>query len=86
MSKHVLTTDELKARIYNLRQVRRFLAADPATQQYRIDKHMLDRISLELAEVRHFYYQRANKDQFFIRQDLKNIPVMERDYETLAQA
>jgi len=72
MAKHVLTTEELKARIYNLRQVRRFLAADPATKETRIDKHMLERVSLELAEVRHFYYKRSDKSMMFVGQDLKS--------------
>lgn len=71
MSKHVATTPQLRMAIRSMRTVVRLMKSDPTYATLRVEKHMLDKAQLELADLRHLYYQRSDKDQMFILTDVK---------------
>jgi hypothetical protein len=71
MSKHVMSTDDIKARIYNLRQVRLFLKPD--AKLYRVESVAYDRVNHELADLRHIYYGRKDRDQSFVNRDVRGL-------------
>ena len=67
MAKHLMTTDELKARIYTLRQAKAFLK--PEAKQWRAERRLYDEVAMELADIRGAYYARPDRSGSFIRED-----------------
>jgi hypothetical protein len=67
MAKHLMTTDELKARIYTLRQAKAFLK--PEAKQWRVERRIYDKVAMELADIRHAYYARPDRNGSFIKED-----------------
>lgn len=71
LAKHTLTTEDIKARIYTMRQVRQFLKAD--AKLYRVESVAYDRVNHELADLRHIYYGRPDRDQAFVNRDVRGL-------------